>query len=203
MPWPHDLMDPEKQAAADHSRGMKPGEILLLKTAGLEQNHGKRVAQREHDGGARRRREIQRTGFLFDVDVEDYIRVLGQARAHITADRHDLDLKSRDRGQNPEQLFSFPARAEGENYIAVGHHSEVAMQGIERIEDDGGRARAGKGRSNFSPDVPGFPDPEDNDFAACFYASLDQGDRLGKVRVQPFTQALELKDLDIENAAGL
>src|SRR3954454_6966318 len=33
----HDLVNPEQQAAPDHSGRVKPGEILLLKSARLEQ----------------------------------------------------------------------------------------------------------------------------------------------------------------------
>ena len=74
----HDLVDAQKQAAADHSRRMVPGEILLLKTARFEQDHGEGVTESEHHGRARGRREIQRTGFLLDVHVENDVRVPGQ-----------------------------------------------------------------------------------------------------------------------------
>jgi hypothetical protein len=49
-----------------------------LKTARLEEDHGQRVAEDEHDGGAGSRREIERTGFLFDADVEMNVGVLGE-----------------------------------------------------------------------------------------------------------------------------
>ena len=55
---PHDLVHAQKQAAADHSGRMEPGEILLLKSARFEQDHGQRIAEREHDGGARSGREV-------------------------------------------------------------------------------------------------------------------------------------------------
>ena len=77
---PHDLVDAHEQTAPNHSGRMKFGEILLLKSARLEQHHRQRVAQREHDGRARGRRQIQRTRFLFDVHVEKDVAILCQGR---------------------------------------------------------------------------------------------------------------------------
>ena len=79
VPGTHDLVHPQKQAAADHSRGMEPGEILFLKSARFKQHHGKRIAEGEHDGRAGGRREVQRTGFLLDVHVENDVGVFREA----------------------------------------------------------------------------------------------------------------------------
>ena len=72
----HDLMDTHQHAAANHAAGMKFGEIFLVKPARFQQHHGKRIAQRQHHGRARSRREIQRTSFLFDVYIKKNMRVL-------------------------------------------------------------------------------------------------------------------------------
>src|SRR4051812_40094529 len=49
---PHNLMDASEQAPADCSARMEAGEIFLLKSARLEQDHRNRVAESEHDGRA-------------------------------------------------------------------------------------------------------------------------------------------------------
>ena len=111
VPRPHDLVDPQKQAAPDHSRGMEPGEILLLEAARFEQDHGERIPEGEHDGRAGGRGKIQGAGLLFNVHVQDHVRVLGQAGIRVAADGDDLDLEAGDRRQDAQHFLGFPAGA--------------------------------------------------------------------------------------------
>ena len=48
------------------------------------------------------------------------------------------------------------------------------MQGVQGIQDDGRRPRAGEGGGDLVPDVSGFPHAEDHHFAARFDAILDE-----------------------------
>ena len=98
----HDLMHPQEQAAPNHPGRMETGEIFFLESARLEQDHRERVAQREHDGGAGSRREIQRTGFLLDIYIEKNVGILRQTRVGVAADGDDLDLKPRDGRQDSQ-----------------------------------------------------------------------------------------------------
>jgi hypothetical protein len=75
----HDLVDAQKQAATDHPGRMKPGKVFLLKSARFEQDHGERIAEGEHHGGAGGRSEIQRTGFLLDVYIEENVTILRES----------------------------------------------------------------------------------------------------------------------------
>ena len=199
---PHDLMDAQKQAAPDHSGRMEAGEIFLLEAARFEQDHRERVAEREHDGGARGGREIQRTSFLLDIDVENDVRVLRQAGIRVAANGDDLHLKSRDGRQDSQHLFGLAAGAQGEDDVAVRDHAEIAMQRVQGIEHDGGRTGAGERRSDLVPDVPRFPHADHDDFAARFHALLDQLHGTAKIIVQALAQPLELENLDVENASG-
>ena len=81
------------------------------------------------------------------------MRVLREVRVHIAANRDDLDLEPRDGRQYAQQFFGFAARTEREDHIAIRDHSQIAMQGIERIEHDGGRTGAGKSGGNFAADM--------------------------------------------------
>ena len=55
---------------------MKFREVFLVKPTRFQQDHGKSVTQRQHHGRARSGREIQRTRFLFDINVQEQMRVL-------------------------------------------------------------------------------------------------------------------------------
>jgi hypothetical protein len=108
------------------------------------------------------------------------VRVFCQRRIGIAANRNDLHLKSRDCRQNPQQLFRLTACAQGQNGIAVRHHSEVAVQRVERIKYDRGRAGAGKSRGDFAADVTGFPHSEHDNFPARVGCRLQELDGVGK-----------------------
>src|SRR5438876_6887152 len=123
-------MHAHEQAATDHSSGMKPGEIFFIKPARLEQYHGKRIAQRQHYGRARSRREIKWTCLLLNVYVKKDMCVLGEGRSGIAAHRDDLDLKTCDRGENPDQFLRLATGAQCQHDISIGDHSEVAVQSI-------------------------------------------------------------------------
>ncbi len=142
VPRPHDLVNAQKQTAPDHSGRMEAGEIFFLKAARFEEHHRKRVTEGEHDGRARSRREIKRTSFLFDVHVENDVRIPGEVRTRIATNRDDLDLEPRDGRQYAQQFLRFAASAEGENHITVRDHPEIAMQRIKRIEHHRGRTGA-------------------------------------------------------------
>ena len=85
------------------------------------------------------------------------MRILRQGRFGVAAHRDDPDLKPRDRRQDPQHFFRLAARAQGENDVAIGHHPEIAVQRVERIEHDRGRTGAGEGRATTrSPCGPGW-----------------------------------------------
>ena len=71
-------MNAHQHAAADHAAGMKFSEVFLVKATRLQEHHRQRVAQSQHHCRARRRCEVQRTSFLFDIHIETDVRVLRQ-----------------------------------------------------------------------------------------------------------------------------
>ena len=108
------------------------------------------------------------------------------------AHRDDVDLETRDRGQNPQHLFGLSAVTQREHDIAIGDDSEIAMKCVQRIEHHRRCARAGEGGGDLFSDVPGFPDSEDDHFAAGFDRFFDQIDRANELFTQPLPKALKL-----------
>ena len=120
------------------------------------------------------------------------MRVFGESGVGVAADGNDLDLKPRDRRQNAHQLFGFTARAQCQDDVAVGHHAEVAMQRVERIQNHRGRSRAGQCRRDLASNMPGFTDANDDYFAARIHRVFNQSDRAGEIIAQPLAKPLEL-----------
>src|SRR5262245_56186306 len=77
------------------------------------------------------------------------------------------------------------------------------MQGVGRIQHYRGRACAGKRRGNLRADVSRFAHADDYDFATRVDRLFDQLNRAGEIFIQPFSEALEFKNFQIEDACGL
>ncbi len=145
---------------------MKRAEILLLDPPRFEQHHRQRVAHREHGGGTGSRREIERAGLAGDLHVEVNIGFAGQARLGIARQRHKAGSDALEARDQPGDLLRLAAVAEDQHQIAAGDHAEVAVRGVDGIQDHAGRARAGKGRGDLGPDHARFADAGDDDLAS-------------------------------------
>ena len=199
---PHDLVDAQQQAASEAAARMEAREVLLLKPAGFEQGHRERIAEHEHGRGARTGREIERAGFLGNFHVQHGGRSHREGRTRLAGDRQDRQTHADERREHREQFLGFPAVTQRQDDIALRHHAEVAVQGIQGIQDHGGRAGAGEGRGDFLSDVPGFSDAEHHDFPPVFDGGLDQVHRLREIFAQAGTDCGGFLKFDIENLSG-
>ena len=116
--------------------------------------------------------------------------VFRQSGIGIPADRDDLHLESRDRRQNPQEFLGLTACAQCQNSVAVRHHSEVAVQGVERIEHDRRRPRTRQSRGNFAANVTGFSYTEHDNFPARVDRRLEEFNGVGKTLTQAPAQTL-------------
>src|ERR1043166_653947 len=94
------------------------------------------------------------------------MRVFGKGRVWIATNSDDFYLKTRDRRQDTQKFLGFAAGTQGEDDIAVGHHPEIAVQRVQRIEDNGGRTGAGEGGRDLAADVSRFSHPYDHNFTS-------------------------------------
>ena len=131
------------------------------------------------------------------------MRVFGERGIRIATHRNNFHLKPRDRGQNAHQLFSFAARAQSQDHITVGHHPEVAVQGVQRIQHHRGRTGACQGGGDLASNVPGLTDAEHDHLTPRIHRIFDQADGARKVVAQPLAQSLQLDNFDVENTFGL
>ena len=75
-------------------------------------------------------------------------------------------------------------------------HAEVAVQGIQAVEDHGGRAGAGQRGGDFFADVPALADADDDDLAPVFQAAQEQADGAFEGRaVEPFVQTAQFAEI--------
>src|SRR5581483_8382502 len=134
----HDVGDLGEHGTADGAGRVMAGVILLLETAGLENGHGECVAHDESGGGAGGGGEVERTGFARDADIEHEIAELRERCLRAAGDGNDFDREPRDRWHQVDEFLGFTGIAEGKNEVAVVQDAEVAVEGIDAIEDDAG-----------------------------------------------------------------
>ena len=69
----HDVFNRQQQTLSQLAAGMMPSEVFFGNIFELHQGHGDRVADRQSGSGAGRGREIQRTGFPWNLKIDDDI----------------------------------------------------------------------------------------------------------------------------------
>ena len=199
----HDLVHAREQDAAETSAGVETREVVLLEAARLKQDHGQRVAEGEHGRRAGGRGEIERAGLLADRNIKDHIGGLAQRGIAAAGHGDQFHIEAGQRRKDVEEFGRLTAVAEGEDDVAVGDQPEVAVEGVEGIEDNGGGTRAGQGGGNFVADMAGFAHAANDDFTAVVGAvlkGLDGTAESGAVEV--LRETAQFVRLDADDTAG-
>jgi len=182
---------------------MISSKVLTLETAGFRHRDCQGVAQDEHGGGTCRGSQIEWASLPSDSDREDKVGVLSQGGLRITGDGDQVGVESFQYGKKVGDFFGFAGIAEDEKEIAVVDQAEVAVKGIDGIEDHTGGAGACKGGGDFAADMPGFTDAEDDDFVATLDGLEDPIHGLDEPLVQLVFQAADRLQLDVNDSLCL
>ncbi len=199
---PHDIADPQEQGASDGAGRMMAGKVLLLEPARLEHGHGQGVAQDEHGRRAGGRREVKGAGFLGDLHLQDHVAVPGHGGFYAAGQRDDSHGKALERREQVDQFLRLPGITEGEHEVAVVDDAKVAVERIDTVEHDAGRAGAGEGGGDFLPDVARLADADDHDLAPAPQRVHDQFHRPVESLVELGAHRLERGQFDVEDVAG-
>ena len=142
---------------------MALGEFRFLEAARIEHGHGERVAHDKRGGGTGGGRHVERAGFLWHLDVEHDLGVLAKRGARRRCHGDDLHGETPDGRQQVDELVGLARVAQGEQNVAVVEDAQVAVHGVDGVEQHGGRAGAGEGGGNLSADVAGFAYAKDDE----------------------------------------
>ena len=91
---------------------------------------------------------------------------------------NDLYGESPDGRQKVDQFVGLAGVAQGKQDVAVVEDAEVAVHGVDCIEQHGGGAGAGEGGGDLATDIAGFAYAEDNNFLPLGQGGDDQPDCL-------------------------
>ena len=181
---------------------MEAGKVVLLEPARLEQNHGQSITEREHGRGARSGREMERAGFLADRDIQHNFGGLAEGGVGAAGHGDKFHVKTGQRREDVEEFRRFPAVAESKDDVAVGDQAEIAVEGVEGIEDNRGGPCAGQGGGNFVADVAGLAHAANHDLAAMVDTRFEGFDRPAEgLAVKVLGQTAQFVRLDADHAA--
>ena len=195
----HDLLDPEQEGSSDGARRMIAGKLLGLKAAGLENGHGQSIPHHEHGGGAGSGSETERAGLTRDFHIQDDVAETSQARFRRRRSWRQSGGKLFKSREQVEQLLRFSGVAEREDNIAVVHHAQIAMDGIDGVEPHAGAAGAGESGGDFAADVSGFANSNHHDFTPLAQSLDDEFDCLIEPGIELRTDRFERCQFDIKN----
>ena len=166
-PYEAALADLREKLAAKRAVGMILCEVVVVQAARFHEHHRKRIAEDEHDGRARCRREIDGARFTVHVGVEDDIAVLCERARGVACDRDEPCIDSAQMRQKIEQLLCLAGIAEHDDDVAFIEHAEVAVQSVLCVEIHAGRAGAVERRGKFARDVSALADAADDSRRGC------------------------------------
>ena len=128
--------------------------------------------------------------------------IRGEERLRVAGQGDDLHRKPAQRRHQDDQFIRLPGVAERKHHIAIGHDTEIPVQGIERIEHHGRAARAGEGRGDFLADMPALANPHHDHLVPLFHRGDQKLDGLRKLTIQPVAHLADRGKLDIKNTLG-
>ncbi len=182
---------------------MEGGEILFFEAARLEQDHGERIADGERGGRAGSGREIERAGFARHLDVEMNFGFAGQGRLGIARERDDAGADALEARQEAGDFLGLAGVAEDQDEVALGDHAEIAVRGVDGVEDDARRAGAGEGRGDLRADGARLADAGDDDFMAGLDDLAHGFDSAGEIFVEAPQHGPERRGFEFDDAPAL
>ena len=162
----HDVADFGHEAPSQSAVRVRAGEVLFVELPRLHQGDGKRVAECQGRGGAGGRREAERAGFFCDDHGQVQVGLLCHAGLRAAGEGDGFYAKRAHDGQHHQDFLAFAGVGDGEDGVVGGNHAEVAVARFGGVDEESGRAGAGKRRRDFFADVAGFAEAGNDDVAA-------------------------------------
>ena len=103
-----------------------------------------------------RRRKAERAGLALDTRIDKVIAELAELRVTAAAHRDDARADAADDRQDLHDFGRLAAVGDGDDDIVLRHHTEVAVKGLSRMQEERRRARARERRRNLAADMAGL-----------------------------------------------
>lgn len=126
------------------------------------------------------------------------------ARDEPVVARHGNDgqFKTFDEGEQGQQLRGFSGERHGNADVPVLDDAQIPVQGVQGIQQNGGRSRRVQGSDDFGPDVAGFAYAYNDDLVAAVQSLGHEVHSLVEIVVQPGQDAAQFFNLHFKNGFG-
>src|SRR5262249_3914442 len=150
----HEVGHLEQGAPAEGSARVQRSIILRPEPAKLQQRQGEGVPGRQGRRRAGRRRQVHRAGLLRHAHVQDHLALTGEGGAWIAREEHDRHAEPLEERQDREYLVRLPRVRERDHHVAPGHHAEIAVNALGRMQEVRGGSGRREGRRDLASDQP-------------------------------------------------
>ena len=188
-----------QQLAAERAARMRAREVLLAKAARVEQGRRERVAEGHLHGGARRRCEVQRAGFLLDGAFDHPVGVLPERRVGFAGEGDQRHAQALQHRHDDIELVALAGVGNRDHGVAFGDHAEVAVAGLGGVNEHRRRAGRGQRRGDLAPDMAALAHAHHDDTPA---AAEDGRNGARKTFAEPSLRAGQRCGFDVERLRG-
>ncbi|ENN87391.1 hypothetical protein RHSP_27296 [Rhizobium freirei PRF 81] len=198
----HDVGDMRK-AGAELAAGMEGTEIFGREAACLEQSHGQRIADGQLQQRRCRRGQSVGTGFLLLGQQQYHVRLAGERRGLACGDGDHRDREAAGITDDAAQLRAFATPGYGDDDVVLRDHAEIAVIGLDRMDEESRRARGGQTCGKLVADMAALADTGDNDAAADVADDLHRAaEGLGQTVAQRAFQRLHAPSFGLDRSHG-
>ena len=185
---------------------MEIGEVAGLESGLAAEFEGEGVAEREHGGGGGGWGEVEGAGFFRDRDIERDSGCLRQRGSDVSSEADDGHVQTRQDWEQTQEFFCFAGVGQGDNDVAVGEHSQVAVQGFYGVEEAGRGAGREEGGGDLAGDDAGFANAGDGDSMSRCCGVGDEGESVvhggPHFAVEAVSQAVECLGFHADELRG-
>ena len=147
--------------------------------ARFHQGTRKGVAQRQCGRGRGGRRQPQRAGLAGHAGVEMGRGVARQQRVGVARHADDGDVVIQQVRQEAQQLVGLSRIGYGQDDVVLRDDAQVAVENVQRVDEEARRTGRGQRGSDFGTDVPAFAHTRDDQFTLAvqhdFHRTVEVG----------------------------
>ncbi|MNS79571.1 hypothetical protein D3C72_1132280 [compost metagenome] len=163
----HNIIHAQQKFTSQRTAWVREGKIFGGKTTRFEQRHGEGIAHHQRRSGAGRRRQAERAGLLRDFHTQVNIRRTRHAALRATGHANEGNVQTLEHRDQRQDFVGFTGVRQRNHHVLRRDHSEIAMGGFTRMDEEGRRSGTGEGRGHLTTDVTGFAHPHHHDFTGA------------------------------------
>ena len=155
--------DAKIELLAEGAARMEACKVACGEVAAFDEGHREGVAHDELGGGGGGGSQVVGAGLVVDGGVEDDVSLMGQEGVGVAHDGDEGVAEILDEGHQHLDFRRVARLGDADDDVAGTHHSEVAVDGVGSMEEQGGSARGIQRGDYLLGDIGAFADARHHD----------------------------------------